>query len=209
MRINSNYTMSSYNNRNCKKPSFQAKVDEQVQASLREKAVAEGREVAFDKKLARVSQWGDKDSVISVATGIDITDEDFKGPHLVLTNENKSVLYGAGFNIDNSLSTLDQFFKLTQKDIVAAEREIVTTARVAKLEGIKKIAQTPEDLKKITGKKYPSDKEFAAGISKLSEREIMEYRFDLMKRNERLDELAKRLKVDFEIAISDNDDIEK
>ena len=194
MRITSNYTMPNYNNRNCKKPNFQARVDEDVLKSLREKAIAQNRELAFNRQLDKISQWGNKDSVITVST-----DMDMKNAHLALFNENISELYGGGFNIDKTKPTLEQFFRLTKNDIVDAEKEIVENSRVAKLEGIKKIVQTPEYMEEITGKENPSDNELAIGISKLSERQIMEYRFDIAKKQEQYRSAIKDFDASFEI----------
>ena len=197
MRITSNYMMPSYNNRNCKKPAFQAKVEDSVLESLREKAEVKNLRLPFENQLARISQWGDKNSVIDVSIPCGLDDTGFGTPHLALYNEKISTKYGGGFNIDESKPTLEQFFSLTEKDILDAEKEIVKAARLSKLEAIKKIVQTPEYMQEITGKENPTDKELSKGLRNLTEDQFLDYRFDLKKVRTEAQNLVDKLDYHF------------
>ena len=198
MRITSNYTIPSYNNRNCKKPAFQAKVEDSVLQSLREKAEARNLGLPFENQLARISQWGERNSVINISVPCRMDETGFGTPHLALYNEKMSTKYGGSFNIDESKPTLEQFFSLTEKDILDAEKEIVQVSRLSKLDAIKKIVQSPEYMEEITGKKNPTDRELSKGLRNLTEEQFLDYRFDLRKVRTEMQDLVDSIDYNFD-----------
>ena len=183
MKISPVNTNMVYNNRNCKKPAFQAKVEESLLHELRFQAAELNIGPVLENQLARLSQWGNRASTLCISADAPLNADHFSSSHLALTNEKISTLYGGGFdNIPKSKKILEQFFMLKEQDILDAEKEITETSRLAKLEAVKKIVQNPEYMEEITGKPNPSDKELEKGIKKLSEKQLMEYRFESLRK---------------------------
>jgi len=188
MKISPVNTNMVYNNRNCKKPAFQAKIEEPLLKSLKQTAESLDAYTILENKLEQVSKWGNKNSTICVSTDVESPEYTFGNLHLSLTNEKISTLYGGKLNVPKSKTLFEQLLFLREEDVLNAEKEITETSRLAKLEAVKKIVQNPEYMEEITGKPNPSDKELEKGLKKLSEKQLMEYRFESLRKIPELSE---------------------
>ena len=184
MQITSNYAISNYSNRNCKKPSFQATVSEDLSKKLYADAKRANETERLTDAIKQLNGWGRKDSVIVESLNLDAGSSS-----LALGNEKLSSLYCGNLNVNEGLTLLGQFFSLEKQDILDAEQNIIDNVANNKKEAIVKIFKTPEYIEELTGEENPTLRQLDVAIDSLSETELMKYRFDLGKKSQEPEDL--------------------
>ena len=157
-------------------PAFQANVDVHLASELRKDAARMSKSMLekFDNQLGAINQWGDKTSEIS--SSFDFTTG---ARRLVLNNDNKSSLYGGNLPMAENNSLLISFLNLRKSHIMKAEKDIEENVSNNKFDLILKACKDDTFAEKLVGKVSPSDEELASAIDRLSEQEIVDFRFGL------------------------------
>ncbi len=179
MRITTNYSISNKNYQNnkmqkCNKPCFQANLTKDVQEVLIFEAKKIGLLAKLNEQIKSLADWGSQKSFISTCFN----------PHngktsLALENYHVSRNYAGDLKVNENENLLNQFFSLSAEKVLGAEKNLADAAHENKIKAIDEILKNPKYIKEISGETNPSDEKLAASIEKLTEDDLIDYRFHL------------------------------
>lgn len=168
------FNTNNYNTQKCRKPCFQANLTPKLKENLILQAKNSGKLMELIDQFKNIKCWGKENSFIQTSLDLDASKES-----LTLFNPQKSLYYSGDLEVKSKDSLLKQFLSLTKAKILKAEKNIDDTVELNTNEAIDKIVKSPKAMKKLTGSENPYDEDLAREIERLSEKELIEYRFGL------------------------------